>query len=270
MSVYPMVVLVQMSLSDVTLSDILTSWPWNAFANFRYIFDSSTFQEVAAQTVIFVVVVLVATMLAGFIVALVLRSPRGFSLVTSTTLVLVWVMPPVIVGSLWRFLLSSNGAVNSLLLALRIEREPTAFLALPGTALGAIAAVTVWVGIPFASLVIKSAILDVSEEVLDAARVDGANSWETLTRIVIPMIRSTLLILAVLTVVGAFKAFDLIYTMTKGGPGTKSATIPFLGYVTAFQSYQFGNAAAMSAVAMAFILILAVLYIVVTRKEEKG
>lgn len=269
MSLYPMVILVQMSLSDVGISNVLKSWSFIGLQNFADIFASATFRSVATQTVMFVFVVLLATMGAGFVVALVLRSSRGFSFVAQTTLVLVWTLPPVIVGSLWKFLLSSDGAVNQLLRALGLEKQPVPFLSQPTTALAAIAAVAVWVGVPFAGLVIKSAILDVPEEILDAARIDGASGVQITTRIVLPMIRSTLLILGVLIIVGAFKAFDLIYTMTRGGPGTTSATIPFLGYVTAFQSYEFGHAAAISVVAMAFVLLLAVLYILAVRREEK-
>jgi multiple sugar transport system permease protein len=129
--------------------------------------------------------------------------------------------------------------------------------------------VTVWVGIPFAGLVLKSAILDVPLEILDAAKVDGANNFQVLTKIILPTIRPTLLILGVLTIVAAFKAFDLIYTMTQGGPGTSSSTIPYLGYVTALQSYQFGQAGAISVVAMVVVLALAVAYIFAVRQEEK-
>lgn len=269
MSIYPMFVLLRMSVSSVGISNLIGFWPFVGVENFVVVLSSTTFQTVAVQTIVFVVFVLVATMLVGLIVAVVLRPSRGFSLVTQTTVVLVWTLPLVIVGAFSKFLLSSQGAVNQALQALGLIREPIPFLSEPSTVLTAIAVVTVWVGVPFAALVIKSAILDVPEELLDAARVDGAKSRQVITKIVLPMIRPTLLILAVLTVVGAFKAFDLIYTMTTGGPGTSSNTISFLGYVTAFQSYQFGQAGAISVIAMLIVLGLAIAYIAAVRKEER-
>ncbi|WP_426518844.1 carbohydrate ABC transporter permease [Diaminobutyricibacter sp. McL0618] len=269
MSLYPIFILVRMSLSSVDISNIVGDWPFVGLQNFADLFASTTFQSVVVQTLFFVAFVLVATMFAGLIVALALRPSRGFPLVTQTALILVWTLPPVIVGQLWKFLLSSQGALNQALLALGLVDRPIPFLAQPSTALAAVAAVTVWVGVPFAALVIKSAMLDVSVEILDAAKVDGANKVQVLTRIIIPMIRPTLLILAVLTIVAAFKAFDLIYTMTKGGPGTSSSTIPYLGYITAFPGYQFGHAAAISVVAMIIVVGLAIAYIAAVRREEK-
>jgi multiple sugar transport system permease protein len=269
MSLYPIYILVRMSLSNVTISNIVGYWPLIGLQNFVTVFSSSAFQSVLEQTLFFVIFVLITTMAAGLVVAIALRSSRGFPLVTQTTLILVWTLPPVIVGELWKFLLSSQGAVNQTLMSLGLIHRAIPFLSQPSTALAAVAAVTVWVGIPFAGLVIKSAVLDVSPEILDAAKVDGANGFQVLTRIILPMIRPTLLILGVLTVVAAFKAFDLIYTMTRGGPGTSSTTIPYLGYVTAFQTYQFGQAGAISVVAMVIVLILAVGYILAVRQEEK-
>jgi multiple sugar transport system permease protein len=83
------------------------------------------------------------------------------------------------------------------------------------------------------------------------------------------MIRPTLLILGVLSVVGAFKAFDFIYVMTRGGPGTSSTTIPFLGYLLAFQNYKFGAAGAVSVMAMLVVVALAVGYIFAVRREGR-
>ena len=146
---------------------------------------------------------------------------------------------------------------------------PIPFLSQPVTALASIAAVTIWLGIPFAGLVLKSSILDIPREVFESANIDGASRGQTIMKIIIPMIRPTILILAVLIIVAAFKAFDLIYAMTRGGPGTSSATLPFLGYITAFQDYEFGHAAAISVFAMMFVLALAGSYIFALRKEQK-
>lgn len=269
LSVYPMWILVQMSISDVTISNILGYWPIIGLDNFRFIFADPVFRGVTVQTVFFVLIILVVTMVAGTLCALVLKSNNRLARVTQTVMILVWILPPVIVGSLWKFLLASDGAVSTALQGLGLVDGPVPFLSQPVTSLAAIVVVSLWVGVPFATLVIKSAMLDISPEMLEAARVDGASPTRSFLLIILPMIRPTLLILAVLSVVGAFKAFDFIYVMTYGGPGTSSSTIPFLGYLTAFQSYQFGRASAISVVAMMFVLILAVAYIVAIRKEER-
>ena len=270
MSLYPMGILVQMAFSQVGIANFLREWPAAGFDNFVAVFSAKDFQSVALQTVAFVVGTVTIGLGLGLLVALALRRSNGFSLVTQTALILIWTLPGLIIGSLWKFLLSSDGFVNQVLLGFGLLERPIPFLSQPQTALLGVAAVAIWVGVPFSSLVIKSAILDVPEEVLDAARVDGANGRQTLFRIILPMIRPALLILGVLSVVGAFKAFDLIFIMTSGGPGTSSATIPFLGYLAAFQQYHFGESAAISVVAMAIVLVLAGIYLFAMRKDEKA
>jgi multiple sugar transport system permease protein len=185
-------------------------------------------------------------------------------------MVLVWTLPPVLIGSLWKFLLASDGSINAVAMHLSLLGTPVPFLSEPKTALASIAVVSLWVGMPFAALVIKSAILAVPDDILDAARLDGATYFQLVRRIIVPLIRPTLLVLAVLSIVGAFKSFDYIYVMTSGGPGTSSSTIPFLGYLDAFQSFQFGIGAAVSVVAMLVVLLVAVLYILAVRREERA
>lgn len=269
LSVYPMWILVQMSISDVTIANILGYWPIIGLDNFRYIFNDGVFRGVALQTVVFVLVILIVTMVLGTLCALILKNNNTLARATQTIMILVWTLPPVIIGSLWKFLLASDGTVSTALRRLGLTDRPIPFLSQPVTSLAAIIVVSLWVGVPFAALVIKSAMLDIPPDLLEAARVDGASPARVFLLIILPIIRPTFLILSVLSVVGAFKAFDFIYVMTSGGPGTSSSTIPFLGYLTAFQSYQFGRASAISVVAMVIVLALAIAYIVAIRKEEQ-
>lgn len=269
LSLYPMFILLQMSVSRVTIRNLLGYWPIVGAQNYRQVLTQSTFHAVALQTLLFVLGILVATVVLGFLIAMILRPNTRFTQATQTSLILVWTLPPVIIGSLWKFVLASDGSINDLLVKAGLLGKAVPFLSESKTSLGSVALVSLWVGLPFAALVIKSAVLDISEEIMDAARIDGASSWQVVKSIIVPMIKPTLLILAVLSVVGAFKGFDFIYVMTSGGPGTSSSTIPFLGYLTAFQSYQFGTAAAISVLAMAIVLVLAVAYILAIRHEER-
>jgi multiple sugar transport system permease protein len=269
LSLYPLIVLVQMSLDDVTIANLLGYWPFVGLRNFSDEFADPTFRAVAVQTLALVISVLVLSLTFGFLIALVLRENNRLNRITQTTMILVWTLPPVVAGSLWKFLLASDGGLNLLLVHIHVLSHPVPFLSQSSTALVAVTAIALWSSTPFAVMVIKSAILDIPREVLDAASVDGASSVQVVTRVILPMIRPTLLILGVLSVVGAFKAFDFIYVMTRGGPGTSSSTIPFLGYLLAFQNYRFGAAGAVSVIAMLIVLVLAVGYIYAVRREER-
>jgi multiple sugar transport system permease protein len=269
LSLYPLMVLVQMSLDQVTISNLLGYWPYAGLGNFSHELSDPTFRVVAVQTLVLVASVLILALTLGFLFAMVLRENSRLNRVTQTTMILVWTLPPIVAGSLWKFLLASDGGLNHLLVRLHVLSHPVAFLSQSSTALAAVTAVTLWASAPFAAMVIKSAILDVPQEVIDAARVDGASNRRVVISVIIPTIRPTLLILGVLSVVGAFKAFDFIYVMTRGGPGTSSTTIPFLGYLLAFQNYQFGAAGAVSVLAMLVVLVLALGYIYAVRREER-
>jgi multiple sugar transport system permease protein len=269
LSLYPLVVLVQMSVDQVTIANLRGYWPFVGFANFRSELADPTFRAVAVQTLVIVVAVLVLSLTIGFLVALVLHDNSRLNRVTQTTMVLVWTLPPIVTGSLWKFLLASDGGLNTLLVKMHVLAHPVPFLSESATSLAAVTAITLWSSAPFAVMVIKSAVLDVPRDVIDAASVDGAGTGQIVTRVILPMIRPTLLTLGVLSVVGAFKAFDFIYVMTRGGPGTSSSTIPFLGYLLAFQNYQFGLAGAVSVIAMLIVLALAIGYIYAIRRAER-
>lgn len=269
LSLYPIYLMVRMALSDVTAANLRGAWPFIGFSNLTQTLQDPTFRAVTLQTLVFLFGVLVFTLAVGFVWAMMLRLPTRINYVAQTLMVFVWALPPVVVGNVWSFLLSSSGPLNAALVAGHVVPSPIPFLSQPETSLLSIAAVTLWAGVPFAVLVIKSAILDIPVDVLEAARVDGAKPIQTVWHIILPSIRPTLYILGVLSVVGAFKGFDFIYVMTTGGPGASSSTIPFLAYRTAFKDYQFGTAGAMSVLAMLIVLVLATAYIVVVQREER-
>jgi multiple sugar transport system permease protein len=125
------------------------------------------------------------------------------------------------------------------------------------------------VAVPFATIVYRAALLDVPRELIEAAAVDGAVPGQIIRHIILPMLRPVMIVLAVITVVYAFRSFDFIYIMTSGGPGTVSTTLPFLAYRLAFQSYRYSLGAATAIVTVAIVLVLAMVYLRQVRQEER-
>jgi multiple sugar transport system permease protein len=125
------------------------------------------------------------------------------------------------------------------------------------------------VAVPFATIVYRAALLDIPQELLEAAAVDGAVPHEIIRHIILPLLRPVMIVLGVVTVVYAFRSFDFIYIMTSGGPGTVSTTLPFLAYRLAFQSYRYSLGAATALVAVGIVLVLAFVYIRQVRAEER-
>src|SRR5699024_8439048 len=143
-------------------------------------------------------------------------------------MVFVWALPPVVNGSVWKFLFAEDGLLNTLVLLTPLRSEPIPFLYDATWAIVSVALVTSWAAIPFNALVIRAALLDISPEILQVAAVDGANPGQEIRHIMIPAARPNALVLLVLTIVYGIRSFDFISVTTYGGPGTATNTLPFL------------------------------------------
>ncbi len=158
------------------------------------------------------------------------------------------------IGVIWSFVYfpgSETGLLNAILGIFGVG--PIAFLGSPDTVNWALIAVGIWGSVGFATVILSAALKGISTEVLEAARVDGASEQSIFFRIIIPMVSLPISVVAVTLVVNVIKLFDLIYVMTRGGPGTSSRVIAFSMYQEAFPAGKFGYGAA---IAMVMLLLL--------------
>jgi multiple sugar transport system permease protein len=264
--VYPLAELVHLAFSSVGPTNLIGSWPWAGLANFRTALANPEFTQAVWVTAKLTVMLLVSDLVLGFVVASMLVSRSRSTSAVMSLMVFVWALPPLVSGSVWKFLLSGNGAVNSLLGLLGFR--PVDFLASPVLALWSVGLVTCWAALPFATLVLRSGMLAVPRDLIEAAAIDGARYWKIQTRIVLPLLRPTMGVLAILAVIYSFQGFNFIYVMTEGGPGTATANVPFLAYQQAFTSFELSGGAAIALLALAFVLVLAVPYALSVRHEE--
>lgn len=260
LSIYPLAQLVRMSVSEVTAGTVNRAWPTTGWENFRRLLAEPTLYEVIGNTLLFVLVVTVLGVVLGLGAALALRTRKIGSSALLALMVFVWALPPVVNGSIWRFLLSDRGLVNQMLRGVGLTETGVPFLFDDGHALLSVAIVNAWAVIPFNALVFRSALLSVPEEVLEAAAVDGASRWQEIRHILVPQARATAVVLAILTVVYAFRSFDFIYVMTSGGPGTATTTLPYLAFVQSFIRYDYGLGAATAVVSLAVVLVIGLFY----------
>jgi len=202
----------------------------------------------------------------GLAAAIALRgAARGSGLLLGL-MVFIWALPPVVNGSVWKFLLGNTGLFNSLL---GISGSgPIGYLYNQHLALFSVAIVNSWAVIPFNALVFRAAILNIPPEIFEAAQLDGARPFQEIRYIIMAVVQPTTLVLAVLTVVYGFRSFDFIYVMTYGGPGTVTTTLPFLSYVEAFVRYDFGLGSATAVLTVLLVIVLAMVYARSVRREE--
>jgi multiple sugar transport system permease protein len=267
-SLYPLLQLVRMSVSDVDASTLAASWTFVGLENYRAGLESGQLQEALWRTVVFVVIVTVLGLAVGVGAAIAVRRAGRITGLLLGLMVFIWALPPVVNGSVWKFLFADRGLVNSIVTGLGGAEVP--FLYDPDLALYSVAFVNAWAIVPFNMLVFRAAILNIDAEIFEAALLDGTTAWQEIRYVVLPALRPTALVLLVLTVVNAFRSFDFIYVMTKGGPGTATNTMPFLGYLQAFVQYDFGGGAATAVVTVVLVGVLAAVYGRTIVKEEKA
>lgn len=268
LAAYPFVELVHMSVSQVTAENIFHDWPFVGLGGLQAVAATADFRDAAVDTVIYVTLVVGVGLAGGLASAVMLWRGGRVAGFTLALMVFGWALPGLINGTAWRFLLDKRGMVDSILGLFHIA--PVYWLVDNRLPLVSVALVNAWVAVPFAALVYRAALLDLPKDVLASADVDGARPWQVLRHIVLPLLRPCTLVLAVVSLVYAFKSFDFIYIMTFGGPGTASTTLPFLSYRLAFELYKYSDGAAVALVTVLVVLALAVVYIRQVRREERG
>jgi multiple sugar transport system permease protein len=266
-SLYPLVELVRIAFSNVGPSNLIGSWQWVGFTNISAELHDSALWAAARVTVELMAILLVSDLVIGFVVASVLLDRSRSTSALMSLMTFVWALPPLVSGSVWKFLLASNGPVNGLLGDFGIK--PVDWLASPHLALWSVGLVTSWAALPFATLVLRGGMLSVPRDMVEAAAVDGAKYWQIQLRVVLPQLRPTLTILGVLAVLYSFQGFNFIFAMTSGGPGAATQNIPFLAYQKAFATFDLSAGGAIALLAMAVIIVLAIPYVFSVRREER-
>jgi multiple sugar transport system permease protein len=157
----------------------------------------------------------------------------------------------------WRFMLQANGGINDLLHSAGITGPN--WLRSGGTAMAAVIVVQVFKNVGLNMVLFLAALQGVPQELYDAARTDGASAWTTFRRITLPLISPTLLLTAIITVVGSLQVFAQIAVLTEGGPGTSTTVLVYYLYQQAFQFHAFGYGATLSVLLFVIVLALTVL-----------
>ncbi|MEV0001516.1 sugar ABC transporter permease [Micromonospora sp. NPDC050980] len=271
--VYPLGLLFDTSVREVSLGSAATPGnPLVGAENYRTVLAETAFREAVPRTLIFLIGSVALQLVLGLCVALVLNERFRGVAIPRFLIYFVWLLPPVVSGAVWKYALdgTEQGAVNDALLALGVVDSPVLFLTRPAVALAAITLVTAWAGVPFVAIVLTAALKDVPGELYEAARVDGCGSWHRFRWVTLPSVTPTLSILGTLLLIYSFKAFDYIFVLTQGGPGTSTSTVPYLAYLYSFAQFDFGLGSAIGVVSVVTALVFAVPYLLQVRKEEQS
>ncbi len=242
------------------------SAPFAGLSNYRFILNDPTSREAIVRTLEFTVISLVFQFVIGFSLALLftLRFP-GRTLARSLIIV-PWLLPLIVTGVIFRFLFQAEGgAVNQVLTTLGLTDQPVQWLNDPHLAFSTILVANIWLGIPFFTLLLYSALQDVPLEVREAAIIDGASPWQRLRLVIIPIILPVIQVTLLLGFVFTVKVFDLVIGLTGGGPANATQLITTWSYNLSFQVFSFGEGAALNNVLLVLALVCAPLYLWLSR-----
>lgn len=240
-------------------------------ANFVRALQDGGFYASFVRNVIFAAIVVVFSVSIGFVLAyfifLRVRGWRPLQLL----FMIPYVMPVVVTALLWQFMLQpENGLVNTALRAVHLDALAGPWLSGEGTALGSISIVQVWVTVPFAMLLIFGSMVSLPGDVLEAAELDGAGHFTKMFRIVLPMVRPTIVLTAVILTVNLFRSFDLVYLLTKGGPISATTISTLFVFVQGFVNNEYGYANAVGLILGVVLIAFALLPRLIARWPMRG
>jgi multiple sugar transport system permease protein len=260
LSIWPVFNLFWLSVSSVAHEGGQAIVSFVGFDNFASLFGGEPiFWAGVLNTLIFAVVAVAGQMVLGFSMALAVRraSPIGRGVLTAIFLLPI-VIPPIVIGAMWRLMLGRDfGIVNTLLRL--VGAAPVDFLGDARFALASVIVVDIWHWTPFVFLLMLAGLESLDEEVFQAARLDVVNAWQELVHVTIPLMLPTIVITLAFRIILSLKVFDEIFLLTGGGPGTATEVVNFSIYRVFFQQDRVGLGSAMSLLTLLVIAFMAIL-----------
>ncbi|MDX6512492.1 MAG: N,N-diacetylchitobiose transport system permease protein, partial [Gaiellaceae bacterium] len=262
---YPLYLLVRLSLQKYGLFELIRhKGRWIGVANYTHIFHDSVFWHVLGRTVLYTAVNVSLTMVLGTAIALLLtRLEKFMRLLLTTGLVLVWAMPPVVSVNIWRWMVDYEfGVANWTLTKLGIGNYlHHDWFANPWTGFGVITAVVVWGAIPFVAITVYAGLSQVPQELLEAARIDGARGWRVFREVTMPLLKPIFVILISLSIIWDFQVFTQVWIMLGQRPPDDYFLIGIYSFVESFRISEYGLGSAIAVVMVAIMFVVTGFYI---------
>lgn len=237
-------------------------------ANYAAVLTGAEFPPVLARTAVWTAGAVAIKAVVGLAFALLLRGRFRGNVVYRLLLVVPWAMPQVIGAVVWKWLYDGRfGYLNYLLTSFRIVDERIGFLAEPVTAFVSVLVVDAWFGIPFMAFVFLAGLSAIPDDLYEAAKVDGAGPVRRFRSITAPLLVPVFGVATSLSVIWTFNSFNIIKTMTGGGPVGGTEILVIRAYEEAFESYDVGIAATYATIIFVILLTFSVVYWALLRRR---
>ncbi|MEW5960283.1 MAG: sugar ABC transporter permease [Chloroflexota bacterium] len=262
-----------------------SGWTYVGFKNFERLFGMGLFGESVGHTIIFLVGYAGLTMVLGFIVALLLNRKLRLSGLYITLLFIPWILADLLVGLVFRLLVIPDYGLLSGVLQNPALFPPNGLSVLtavpprpwfgdfpfpPAPALIFLIMASAWRALPFITLLLLAAMQTVPHEIIESSRIDGANGWQVIRHIMLPLMLPTLVVALFSLTLSGMNGVGMVFSLTGGGPGTSTEVLSYMLYAIGWRQLQFGRAAALALIIAVINWLLITGTIRVTRLEERS
>lgn len=267
--IYPLFTTVKLSFQNVKFIGSLTDESAGfTIGNYTKLCSNSDFWNALGRSVLFTFLALSLSFLIGLGLALLLNKKFRFQKCVRTLILLAWPIPGVIVGLLFTWLFDANyGIMNVILKSLHLIEKNVKWITMGNTAKITVITATIWKSYPFFTLTLLAGLKGISSDYYEAASIDGANAWQRFVNITLPALKSVIVTSLLLNGLWIFRNYDLVYTITGGGPNQATETLPLLLYNQAFKYYNMGYASAVGMVSLLVCSIFVILAMPSLRKQ---
>lgn len=243
---------------------------WVGLANYQKAVANPLFQSALIVTIKFVVISVSIEFILGVLAGLLLDQQfRGRALLRAL-MILPWALPTVVNATMWRLIYQPDfGALNALLTQLGMIDSYRSWLGDPNSALWAVCLADAWKNFPLVALICLAALQSVPGELKAAATIDGAGFWRKFRAVYLPFLAGPLTVAIVLRTIEAFKVFDIIWVMTRGGPANSTKSLSIVVYQEAFSFQRAGSGASIALIVALISAVLTTFYVTAMRRQAE-
>ncbi|MGC0862207.1 carbohydrate ABC transporter permease [Pantoea agglomerans] len=270
LTAWPLLRTIWLSFTDAALIGSGETPAWIGLENYLYALSDPDFRASIWRTLYFTLVSVTVEGIIGVLVALLLNQKFIGRNVLRVLVILPWALPTIVNAMMWRLNFNPDyGSINALLSQLGIIDGYRSWLGSPEAALNAVMFADIWKNYPLVTLLVLAALQSIPEDLFEAARLDGASAWRRFRAITFPAIVAPLGVALVLRTIDAFKIFDIIYVMTRGGPVDSTKTLSFFVYQESFSYLRAGSGAAYAILMTLMCALLITLYLLMLWNQRR-
>ena len=257
--IYPVIYNILLSFKEVNLiSYIQGTAEFVGFSNYIALFTDPVFRHTFLNTIIFTALSIFFQFFIGFLLALLFNHSFPLKNIFQGLIMVPWVLPIIVSGSFFRWFFSDNGMLNGFLLSSGLIDEPIPWVTSGNLPIFSLIIANIWLGIPFNFILLYTGLKGIPIELLEGAEIDGATGWQRVSYVIIPLLKPVIITTLTLGCIFTIKVFDLVWIVTKGGPGDVSHLFSTLAYSLAFNRFNFGKASVVLVVMLSVVILLVV------------